>query len=295
MAREFEEHGDPRYAPAMADFAAYLRESAQFAAGSELPPDRVRMDVWWLVVDGELLGGSRLRHRLIPVLERDGGNIGYEVRPSMRGRGFGHRILALTLAKARRLPLSRVLLTSECDNHASARVIEAAGGVRDGRSTSPHTQNQMWRYRIDLALPYELRPALPEDRALVRELKFSGLRPYVEALWGWDDADQERRFGASFAPERQQIIRHEGRDVGMLEVEDRGRELFLAGIYVAEGRRNRGLGAVVLRDVLAGAAKPVTLRVLRPNPARGLYEGLGFRLTGETDTRFLMEWRPEIA
>ena len=143
-------------------------------------------------------------------------------------------------------------------------------------------------------MQYELRQATPADTQLVRELKFSGLRPYVEKLWGWDAHDQEERFQASFVPDRQQIIRYESRDVGMLHVEDHGDEVILAGIYIATSHRSKGLGSAIIRDVLAQAAlagKPVKLRVLRPNPARELYERLGFRVAEESETHFAMEAR----
>jgi len=141
---------------------------------------------------------------------------------------------------------------------------------------------------------YELRQATPADIQLVRDLKFSGLRPYVEELWGWDAHDQEERFRASFVPERQQIIRCENCDVGMLHVEDHQDEVVLAGIYIASSYRSRGLGSAVIGDVLTEAAragKAVKLRVLRPNPARELYERLGFRVTMESETHLVMEAR----
>jgi hypothetical protein len=37
---------------------------------------------------------------------------------------------------------------------------------------------------------------------------------------------------------------------------------------------------------------PVTLQVNRANPSRRLYQGLGFEVTGETATHFLMRWSP---
>jgi ribosomal protein S18 acetylase RimI-like enzyme len=56
--------------------------------------------------------------------------------------------------------------------------------------------------------------------------------------------------------------------------------------------RGRGLGSAIVRDLLAEAharSVPVTLQVLKENPrARGLYERLGFAVTGETDTKHLM-------
>ena len=97
-----------------------------------------------------ILGGSRLRHRLIPVLELDGGNIGYEIRPSERRLGHATQLLALTLERARGLGLARVLLTVEPGNLASVRVVEKNGGVTGKATRSPNTGARMRQYWIDL-------------------------------------------------------------------------------------------------------------------------------------------------
>jgi len=150
MAREFEAEGDRRYALALSDFDAYLAQSRRWAAGTGLTPDRVPMDEWWLIDGRRVLGGTRLRHRLTPGLEHDGGHIGYDIRPSERRRGNGHRILDLALVKATALNLDRVLLTCETTNAGSARIIEAAGGRPIADSVSPLTGREMSRFWITL-------------------------------------------------------------------------------------------------------------------------------------------------
>lgn len=150
MAREFEAEGDDRMAPVLADLAGFYASVEAFAAGEDLPVDRVQQTQLLLFRGERLLGSVRLRHRLIPVLLKDGGNIGYEIRRSERGRGYGSAILALSLLEARRIGLDRVLLTTAEDNPASIRVIEANGGVRDGEAISPNTGARMLRYWITL-------------------------------------------------------------------------------------------------------------------------------------------------
>jgi RimJ/RimL family protein N-acetyltransferase len=55
-------------------------------------------------------------------------------------------------------------------------------------------------------------------------------------------------------------------------------------------------GRQLIRSVMADAFErglPVALRVLRTNhPAKRLYERLGFKTTGETETHYLMKARP---
>ncbi|MCG8592530.1 MAG: GNAT family N-acetyltransferase [Proteobacteria bacterium] len=98
-----------------------------------------------------LVGGARLRHRLIPVLHLDGGHIGYEIRPSDRRRGYATELLRCVLAEAASRGLTRVLLTAAQDNAASIRVIESNGGEADGTSLSPSSRKIMRRYWISTA------------------------------------------------------------------------------------------------------------------------------------------------
>ena len=85
--------------------------------------------VWWLIADGEYAGQVSIRPELgTDFLITYGGHIGYSIRPSLRGKGYGTRILALALPLARDLGLKRVLVTCNADNEPSRRIIEHCGG-----------------------------------------------------------------------------------------------------------------------------------------------------------------------
>src|SRR5579863_7125147 len=116
------------------DFAAYLRLLDDRSRGINLPPAFVPESVYWLMRDAGgpnpvVLGVTSLRHFLTPLLEDVGGHIGYSIRPSARRRGYGTRILALALEKARERGSERVLVTCDTDNIGSARIIVKNGGV----------------------------------------------------------------------------------------------------------------------------------------------------------------------
>ena len=96
------------------------------------------------------MGMSRLRHGLVPHLKKEGGHIGYHIRPSERNQGYGTRILGLTLDKARELGLSEVRVTCDQDNIASVRVIEKNGGRKTGEAISERTGNRVNQYWITL-------------------------------------------------------------------------------------------------------------------------------------------------
>jgi len=149
-AREFAEAGEPYVVLPGKDPNALLASVERFEAGEDLPENRVRMTWFWLLRGDRIVASSRLRHELIPVLLFDGGNIGYEVRPSERRRGIGREILRLTLDEARRIGLRRVLLTTEPTNLGSIGVILGNGGVLEDTSVSPNTGRTLNRYWITL-------------------------------------------------------------------------------------------------------------------------------------------------
>jgi ribosomal protein S18 acetylase RimI-like enzyme len=56
--------------------------------------------------------------------------------------------------------------------------------------------------------------------------------------------------------------------------------------------QGQGIGMLVIQQVLDEAkrsGKPVVLQVLKVNPARRLYERLGFSATGENETHYFMK------
>ncbi|HVU17763.1 MAG TPA: GNAT family N-acetyltransferase [Candidatus Didemnitutus sp.] len=135
------------------------------------------------------------------------------------------------------------------------------------------------------------RPAAEEDRDWLYALKRATMRPYVEKVFGWNEDDQRRRFDEDFDPAAKRIILVDGHEAGMFEVHDRRDHRYLAQLEILPAFQNRGLGAAVVGQVIEDAARAgrhVELQVLRPNPARRLYERMGFSVHAETPTHFQM-------
>lgn len=65
------------------------------------------------------------------------GHIGYSVVPWKRGKGYATRALELLIPEARQEGLAYVELTTDADNIASRRVIEANGGTLVERFNKP--------------------------------------------------------------------------------------------------------------------------------------------------------------
>lgn len=91
-----------------------------------------RAPAWtYLALDenGRLVGMINVRYRLTAALLQFAGNIGYSIRKSERRKGYATEMLALALTAAKKLGLSRVLITCDKSNIASARTILKNGGV----------------------------------------------------------------------------------------------------------------------------------------------------------------------
>jgi predicted acetyltransferase len=86
--------------------------------------------LWWAAGD-EYLGRVAIRHRLTDHLLREGGHIGYEVRPSARRRGHARDMLAPALPLAAALGIDPAHVDCDAGNVASRRVIEKNGGCLD--------------------------------------------------------------------------------------------------------------------------------------------------------------------
>ena len=119
------------------------------------------------------------------------------------------------------------------------------------------------------------------------------MQPYVIETWGaWVETWQFDRFRQKYQPGWLRVLQLDGQDVGMMQVQDRTEELFLANLKILPEFQNRGVGSRVIRQLVEEAArqgKLVALRVLKVNVrARALYQRLGFGITGENDTHYIL-------
>jgi len=128
------------------DFPALLARLEACAQGSEIAAGFVAHQTYWLVDDaGQVLGASNLRLGLTPALRREGGHIGYGIRPSARRRGHATLILRETLVKAKERGIHRALITCHKGNLGSAKAILKNGGVLESEELMPgHTDLMQW-------------------------------------------------------------------------------------------------------------------------------------------------------
>jgi ribosomal protein S18 acetylase RimI-like enzyme len=143
-----------------------------------------------------------------------------------------------------------------------------------------------------LPAQFELRPAREEDRDPLFALHRLTMHDVIARTWGWDESWQRAHFDARYDPARVSIVISDGREAGMLWLESRPSEIYVAELQIAPEMQGRGIGSAVLGGVIAAASDrgvSVTLQVLETNEgARRLYQRLGFYVTSEYDRHILM-------
>lgn len=83
---------------------------------------------YWAIEDGKFIGEFQLRTEFPQKVMKDIGSIGYAVRVSEQGKGYGTEILRLGLLLAKEHGMDKVLLTINEENTASIHVCEKLGG-----------------------------------------------------------------------------------------------------------------------------------------------------------------------
>lgn len=141
------------YSKCCDSFEAYVHELNDNAIPENASKEHVPYNTFWLVDSGrKVIGAVRLRHHIEhPFLAHEGGHIGYDIRPSYRGTGYGKRILSLVLERARNFGLRQVLVVADESNEASRRIIESNSGVFEGLVDSKISADRVARYWISLS------------------------------------------------------------------------------------------------------------------------------------------------
>lgn len=105
--------------------------------------------VLWLVKEDQFIGTFNVRHRLNWHLEKWGGHVNFVIRPSMRGKGFGRKILQKGMPFVCYLGIDKALLTVHLDNEAGIKIVEHCGAVLEDETTATDKFPARRRYWLE--------------------------------------------------------------------------------------------------------------------------------------------------
>jgi GNAT superfamily N-acetyltransferase len=148
-----------------------------------------------------------------------------------------------------------------------------------------------------------LRPITPEDDAFLAGV-YASTRAEELAVTGWSDLEkaafcrgqfnaQTAHYTANYPGASLQIIERGGMPAGRLYVMRWEREIRIMDIALLPEHRGAGIGTKLLKelqDEARAAGKPLTIHVEQFNPARRLYERLGFQQVEEKGVYLLLQW-----
>lgn len=135
---------------------------------------------------------------------------------------------------------------------------------------------------------------------------YASTRAEELALSGWTEQqrhaflDQQHRaqhhhYQTYYSGLEWLILEYGGLAIGRLYLAEWTREFRIVDISLDENHRNRGFGRAILEDVMVIAAacgKCVSIHVEKVNPARRLYDRLGFVPIEDKGIYDLFEWSP---
>lgn len=151
---------------------------------------------------------------------------------------------------------------------------------------------------------YTLKEATREDDDFLFELYASTREEELKA-WGWGPEmaseflrmqwnAQRYSYAQQFPEARDQILLQGDRPIGRRLVCRTGERFRLIDLALLPECRHRGVGTAVLRDLQREAQQaelPIGLHVAVGNPARRLYERLGFTAIDAADNMYVeMRW-----
>ena len=143
----------------------------------------------------------------------------------------------------------------------------------------------------------EQRQATAADLPYLLALRRATMEPHLHAS-GADTSEDAHRTRILHGFEHACILERNGAPVGLLKLHRSEHAWDLLQIQLDPSLHGQGLGRRILDEILAdadAARVPVTLGVLKANPARRLYERLGFVLFGEDAHEYRMRRDPAAA
>jgi ribosomal protein S18 acetylase RimI-like enzyme len=143
---------------------------------------------------------------------------------------------------------------------------------------------------------YRLRPATADDAEVLFRIHRGAMADHLAQAFGpWTDGFAREQHEKWLRTGRPQVVMVGGETFGVLDVEWQPDAARLHRIEIGPEFHGRGVGTAILRDLLRECCElhiPARLAVFLHNPARRLYQRLGFREVRIYGPSIEMQWDP---
>jgi predicted acetyltransferase len=154
--KEFKEYnsqinGTRRLAEYLDDYKGWLKKLENDLDYDNIIPDNVPRNTYFAIRknDHKIVGMINIRHKLNDTLIKQGGHIGYGVRPTERKKGYATEILYLGLKRCKEMGIIKVLITCDNDNIGSIKTIQNNFGILENEILDEESNKIIQRYWID--------------------------------------------------------------------------------------------------------------------------------------------------
>lgn len=137
----------------------------------------------------------------------------------------------------------------------------------------------------------KLIKATEEDFVKVLALRISTMTEHLEQV-GWSMTEEEHISRVRKYYEFGHMIMINGINIGYIKFKENDKAIDIIQFQIDPSHQGKGYGGKVLSEIQTLARevnKGLSLKVLKANPAKRLYERFGFQIVGEADHEYFME------
>ena len=136
-------------------------------------------------------------------------------------------------------------------------------------------------------MQYTMRQATAVDINILDLIYTENMKEYVEKVYPWDS----KLFRDRFIAHDYQVIEINNQIIGFMKVVSSETEIYLAEIQIAKDYQKQGIGSSLIQLVIQEAQtknKKLWLKIVKGNPAKKLYQKLGFTKLDESLTHEIL-------
>lgn len=140
-------------------------------------------------------------------------------------------------------------------------------------------------------MQYNIRQAIAQDIDILDSIYTENMKKYVEKVYPWNP----QLFRNGFFPQDYQVLEINHQIIGFMKLVSSETEIYLAEIQIIKDYQKQGIGTKLIQSVMQQAQadnKILWLKVIQGNPAKKLYEKLGFTELRKSLYHFIMVNKP---